>query len=208
MASKITILQNVRQKFSESLINKTEVLRNRYDSIQSRMKFPEKYKNTIWEKWAMYWKQLTMDYKEVAVDTYQGIKTKPIRSLIYAGVAGSTYYSCKNNPDEDAFKEQLRTYNNQLLLLHESCHNPKTSEYLTFIERCYNEGIIRRITLGVVSFLWLADHNKGLALYKATCSYTKPQYLTFHERIIDVGFNNQWHNLEKIMDSYDINDNE
>nr|XP_029727952.1 mitochondrial import inner membrane translocase subunit Tim29-like [Aedes albopictus] len=177
-------------------------LQNRIDSIQ----FPEKYKGTIWEKWAMYWRNLIRDYKEMVIDTGKTMRERPVRSGIYLTLLGTTYYCCSTNPDEADFVNRFRQCANELQLVHPSCQNPTASHHIQFLQRCYNEGIVRRITLGVVSFIWLDNFDRGVAFYKAICPYLQPRYMTFHERIVDVGFNNEWWLLRKKMVDYDINE--
>lgn len=90
----------------------------------------------------------------------------------------------------------------------EPIRNPITTKHLKSIEQCYNEGIIRRLSLGIVSFIWLDNYEKECANYKATCSYLKPEYLGFHHRIVDVGFIDKWWILEDKMKEFDVNENE
>ncbi|EAT36443.1 AAEL011476-PA [Aedes aegypti] len=177
-------------------------LQNRIDSIQ----FPEKYKGTIWEKWAMYWRNLIRDYKEMIMDTGKTMRERPVRSGVYLTLLGTTYYCCANNPDEADFVNRFRQCANELQLVHPSCQNPTASAHIQFLQKCYNEGIVRRISLGVVSFIWLDNFDRGVAIYKAICPYLQPRYMTFHERIVDVGFNNEWWLLRKKMIDYDINE--
>lgn len=171
------------------------------------LELPERFKGTIVEKWANYWRALLRDYKEVVLDTSKSIKEKPLRAGIYGLVGGSIYYASKNNPDLTTLEDTLRTHNNSMVLIHESCHRKESAEYLIFIERCLNEGLLRRLSIGIASFLWIDNYNKSLALYKSTCSHLKPQYSKFNDRIIDIGFWNKWHKLEKVMIDYDVNIN-
>jgi len=168
------------------------------------VKLPDKFKGTIIERWGHYWKQLITDYQEVFVGVGETIKTKPLKSIVYIYLGGVGYYCCKNNPNEVAFKEQLINYNNQMVLVNENLHNPVTTEYLQTLERCVNQKIIKRFSIGIMSFLWLDNYNKDCALYKAICPYLKPSYLNFHNRIIDVGFLNTWWNLTLKMQDYDV----
>lgn len=161
------------------------------------LKFPDKWKN--------YWVMLARDYKDVSLDTIKTIKQKPLKSSIYGTLIASTIYCYKNNPDFDTFFDQLRKSQEELGLVHPDCQNPKTVNYLKYMETCHNQGVLRRLSIGVVSFLWIDNYNKELATYQAVCEYLKPEYKTFHERIVDVGFLNKWWNLEKIMLDYDIN---
>lgn len=192
MASKVTNslrgpINNLSAKFTE------------------RFTLPERFKGTIVEKWSLYWKNLCIDYKEVIVDTGRKMKTKPIKTGILSCIAGSLYYCGTQNPDFEAFNEQLRLYNNQMILIAADCQNKNATDYLIYLERCANQGLLRRITIGIVSFLWIDNYNEALAIYKATCPYLEPQYLKFHERIIDVGFMNTWWKLQERMVDYDVN---
>lgn len=45
-------------------------------------------------------------------------------------------------------------------------------------------------------------------MFKSRCDYLKPRYLTFHERIMDIGFLGQWWVIDKKMEEFDINPNE
>ena len=89
-----------------------------------------------------------------------------------------------------------------------SIRNPKSEKYLTWVEQCYNEGTIRRLNLGIVSFMWLDNFDSASAVYKAICPYLKPRYVTFQQRIIDVGFMDNWWILEHKMRDYDVNESE
>lgn len=187
----------------------TQAVKNRLNvietSVSSKLVFPEKYKGTIYEKWAKYWQQLGIDYKDVFVNVAQQMKEKPILSSVYCTTGGVLYYCIKNNPSEEDFRIQLRNYNAKAVMVHDSCLNATSTDYIKFIEKCYNQGLIRHLSLGFISFLWLDNYDRDASLYKATCRYTEPQYLHFHERVIDVGFLNKWWNLSKKMTDYDVN---
>lgn len=200
--------RNVRFASSFTRHN-VEVLKRKQTALLSRLdavQFPEKYKGTVLEKWALYWKNLVRDYKEMIIDTGKTMRDRPVRSGIYLTLLGATYYCGVNNPDEADFGIRFRQCSNELQLVHPSCQNPEASRHIQFLQRCYNEGIVRRITLGVVSFIWLDNFDRGVAIYQAICPYLQPRYMTFHERIVDVGFNNEWWILKKKMVDYDINE--
>ncbi|XP_055717005.1 mitochondrial import inner membrane translocase subunit Tim29 [Phlebotomus papatasi] len=191
----------LRKSFLQSYQSKLTVVRNRLDSIA----FPERLKGTIVEKWANYWKQLLLDYQEVIVGVGKDAREKPLKATIIASLCGGLYYCSQNNPDEENFLEKLRQYQNAMSLVHESLHNPASKEHLLMVERSHNSGQLRRLSLGVISFMWLDDFSKETATYRATCSYLKPEWSTFHRRIIDTGFLGQWWNFRRKMTDYDIN---
>lgn len=56
--------------------------------------------------------------------------------------------------------------------------------------------------------MWIDNYDKDCFLYKTVCPYLKPRYLTFHERIIDVGALDKWWVLETKMKDYDVNESE
>ncbi|OXU24874.1 hypothetical protein TSAR_011918 [Trichomalopsis sarcophagae] len=153
-----------------------------------------------------YWKNLYTDYKEVALDIVKECRERPIKASIYATIAGGSYYCAKHNPDEVSFREQLISSSLKIGLVGEPIRNPVSVFYTKWLEQCYNEGIIRRLNLGVISFVWLDNYDKGCALYKTVCPYLKPRYVTFYQRIVDVGFLDNWWILDNSMTDYDVND--
>ncbi|XP_066586204.1 mitochondrial import inner membrane translocase subunit Tim29 [Prorops nasuta] len=169
---------------------------------------PERFKGTFLERWVQYWKNLYIDYKEVAIDVAKESREKPLKAATYITLLGSSYYICKHNPDEDSFREQLLQSSMKVMQVGEAIRNPETSKHVKFLESCYNEGVIRHISLGLFSFIWIDNYDKDLTLYKAVCKYLKPEYLTFHKRIVDIGFLDKWWLLEKKMIDYDINETE
>lgn len=205
-----TKLLRLRTQFTQSYATNSISLKSKFNAIQSKVinfEVPERYKGTVVEKWMTYWKGVVRDYKDVFVDVGKFMKEKPLRSSIYGGLGGIAVYSFKHNPSESDFIDQLRVHNNKMILVDPICHNPTSSQYSIFIERCYNEGIIRRLNIGIGSFLWLDNYDRAISLYKATCKYTKPELLTWHDRIIDVGLWDKWWKLDDKMIDYDINEN-
>lgn len=203
-----TKLLRLRTQFVQSYTTNSSLIKTKYNDIQTKMnnfEVPERFKKTVVEKWMLYWKGLLTDYRDVFLDVGKQIREEPIRASIYGAIGGSAVYSFKHNPSEADFIQQLRSHNAKLVLVDPACQNPISSQYLTFLERCYNEGIVRRLSVGIFSFIWLDNFDRALGLYKATCSFTKPDLLTWHHRIIDVGFMDKWWKIDKQMIDYDIN---
>lgn len=205
-----TKLLRLRTQLTQSYTTNSSLLKTKIDAIQTRvnsLEVPERFKGTVVETWMLYWKRLVIDYRDVFLGVVEQTKAKPIQSAIYGGLAGSVVYSFKHNPNETDFIEQLRSHNTKMVLVDPACQNPTSSQYLTFLERCYNEGIVRRLNFGIFSLLWLDDYERALGIYKATCSYTRPELLSWHKRIIDVGFLNKWWKIDENMVDFDINQN-
>ncbi|XP_071453507.1 mitochondrial import inner membrane translocase subunit Tim29 [Hetaerina americana] len=175
-----------------------------------RFKFqlPERYKGTFVEKWHKYWVNLIIDYKEVGADTLAAIKNKPRKAAVYfAGLAAFGYF-VKTNPDEQSFRHALVEYMNDVSQVDETVRNPVAAQHLHYIEKCHNANLLRRLNIGFMSFMWVDNYDPVCKLYKAQCTYLKPKYSTFHERIVDVGFLNTWWGLRKFMIDYDVNPSE
>lgn len=93
-----------------------------------------------------------------------------------------------------------------LILVDESCQRPETTQFFRLVEKANNQGLLRTLNLGVFSLLWVHDYDAALGVYKATCTYTQPDYLNFKRRIIDVGFLDKWWKLNQFMINYDVNE--
>lgn len=195
-------LPNIRTMFSPKIV--ADMWSSRYNK-RFRFELPERFKGTIVEKWAKYWKQLGIDYKEMVIDTCKHMYEHPLKTTIYAGIGTTTYFLSKHNPDFEEFKKEFQDNKNQLILVAEPCQNPVSANHIKNLERWFNQGVVRRLTLGVISFIWIDNYDKNCSLYKTTCEYLKPPYATFNERVIDVGFLNKFWVLEERMKEYDVN---
>ncbi|KAJ4433874.1 hypothetical protein ANN_16187 [Periplaneta americana] len=171
----------------------------------TQFKLPQRFRGTIIEKWANYWKNLCIDYKEVVVETAQNAREKPVKAVLILSGFGFMGYCAHSNPDARSFRDKLLYCTNQMIMVGEQIRNPSSVSHLIFLENCYNKGVIRRLSLGVVSFMWISDYDEASGLYQAHCDYLGPKYLTFHQRIVDVGFLWRWWLLQKAMTDYDIN---
>lgn len=65
-----------------------------------------------------------------------------------------------------------------------------------------------RLSVGFFSFLWIDNYSKACGVFKSQCEYLKPRYVTFPERVQDVGFLGRWWRIEQLMESFDINHKE
>lgn len=91
-----------------------------------------------------------------------------------------------------------------LVLVNEAVSNFISIKSIQNLEQYYNEGIIQRMNLGLFSILWLDNYDKKCKLYKINCTYLKPQHHLLYQKVIDLGFLNNWWNLKRKMLDYDI----
>lgn len=176
------------------------------DRIAQRFVLPDKYKGGVVEKWALYWRQLGIDYGEVLVGIGRFTRDRPLRAAAYAAIGTALYQCAEHNPTRSDYMLALRHRTADMVLVDERCQRPESREFMRSVEQQLNEGQLRHIGLGVLSLMWRADYDEGLALYKTQCTYTVPQWRTFTDRIVDVGFCGQWWVLRRKLIDYDVVD--
>merc|ERR1712071_686441 len=165
-------------------------------------------KETKVQQWARFWKVLYADYKHSADDTISGIKEKPRKAAIYFGILGAAIYGVSTNPDEHSYREAVLQATDEIILISDPIRNPASEEHLKFIHSCYNQGLIRHLSLGIFSFIWMDNCDKECAVYPTQCYYLQPGLLDFHTRILDVGFFGHWWKMYHSMKDYDVNPSE
>lgn len=176
-----------------------------FSNLGGSVKFPAKFKGTIIEKWANYWKNLFIDYRQMLQDLRTDIQDEPKKALMWTAGLTTVYAMCKNNPDEIDFKDSLKTIGNDVALVSDTCRNSKSTEHLNYIETCYNQDVIKYRNLGIASIMYTSEISDSCGLYRAQCSYLKPTILSFPSRIVDVGFMGRWWNIYIKTSDYDVN---
>lgn len=178
---------------------------NNIIKYSANVKFPEKFKGTILEKWADYWKNLFIDYRQMLQDLRSDIQDEPMKALKWTAGLATIYLLSKNNPNEIDFKDTLKRKGNEIALVSDDCLNLKSVNHLRFLDTCYNQGVIHYKRLGILSIMYISDLSDSCDLYKAHCSYMKPSYSSWPSRIVDVGFMGRWWNIFIKTTNYDIN---
>lgn len=170
-----------------------------------KIKFPEKFKGTIIEKWADYWKNLFIDYRQMLQDLRSDIQEQPRKAFIWTSGLTAIYALARNNPSELDFKDNLKRVTNEIILVSEECVNTKSVEHLRLLDRCYNEGVLHYRNLGIASVIYVSEINETCDLYKSQCSYLQPTIFSFPSRIVDIGFIGRWWNIYIKTTNYDVN---
>ena len=148
---------------------------------------------------------LGLDYKAAVSDIFTDAKNYPYRATFYITTLACATYAWTQNPDEKDFDKALLDSSNDLVLLSDAIRNPDSDAHIQKVTTLRNEGVLRRMSLGVCSVMWRDNYDKNLALYDAKCDHLQVKWRNFHERILDVGFMNRWWYLNRAMEDYDIN---
>lgn len=173
--------------------------------LGTKIKFPNRFKGTIIEKWADYWKNLFIDYRQAIQELRTDIQDNPNKAFKWTAGLITVYALAANNPSELDFKDNLKTLANEVVLVSEDCRNPKSIEHLRFLDMGYNQGVLHYRNLGIASVMYTTELNDSCDLYKINCEYMKPSYLSFPTKIVDVGFMGKWWNIHIKTTNYDVN---
>ncbi|XP_076055595.1 mitochondrial import inner membrane translocase subunit Tim29 [Oratosquilla oratoria] len=171
-------------------------------------RLPQRLKGGTVEKWVKYWQMVVKDYKEVFVDVIKESREKPVKAAFYISFLSGLAYAFRTNPDKKDFLDNLQFYLNESALLSDKIRNPEVDAHYTYMKECFDLQLVRRISLGIGSFLWIDNYSNDCGLFKTSCSYLKPQFLTFHNRIVDVGCFGQWWAIREKLKDFDINPEE
>lgn len=174
-------------------------------STINKIKFPERFKGTILEKWADYWKNLFIDYRQMLQDLRTDIQDDPRKAFKWTVGIATTAILARNNPSEFDFKDDLKRIANEVVLVSENCQNPVSVGHLRYLDTCYNQGVLHYRNLGVASIIYTSEMNDECNLYKSQCSYLQPSYFSFPSRIVDVGIMGRWWNIYMKTNNYDVN---
>ncbi|XP_078043630.1 mitochondrial import inner membrane translocase subunit Tim29 [Augochlora pura] len=196
------LVQLQNYKFILKLKNSVNDISQKIQNFET----PERLKGTFLERWGRYWRDVYIDYKDVAENLVKECKERPLKATTYTTLAALCIYLNKYNPDKSSFQEQLLQNTMKLIQVGEPIRNPVSENHVKWLEQCHNEGILRRLNLGILSIMWLDNYDEACSLYKSLCTYLQPQYITFHQRIVDIGILGKWWILEEKMKDYDINE--
>ncbi|GBN19536.1 hypothetical protein AVEN_10001-1 [Araneus ventricosus] len=155
-----------------------------------------------------FWLAMIADYKSVGMDVINGAKERPKKAVLIASGLGVMFGALITNPDKHSFYDQHAKNSSALIVVSDPIRNPAAEEHITYLTRCENQGLLRRTDLLFFSLMWVADYDNNCDVYAKQCKYLRPKFLTFYQRIIDVGLFGMWLNLKLKMKDFDINPSE
>jgi len=177
--------------------------------LKSKLTLPQRFKGGRIEKFTDYMKIVINDYKQVGIDVIQDARDKPFKACVIGSIGCFFIYLLKTNPNENDFIHQLTSSHNNLSEISETIRNDSSYDHVMHLSQLVNEGVLRRFSIGFMSFLYFADYNTNCALYEAQCKYVRPKLISYPtERMVDVGIAGKWMILDRKMIDYDINEDE
>lgn len=165
-------------------------------------------KQTLKEKFRLFWKNLFNDYKDVAVETFQESKAKPVKASFYLSLTGGLLYTCFTNPSENSYFAELTKYDTDMSFVSEAIRNPYAVKYMHSLLKQKMQGELHYQDFELFSIIWKYDASQKVGIYEAKCKYLKPLWSEFRERFVDIGFCGKWWMLDRRMTDYDVNPNE
>ena len=160
------------------------------------------------DKWGQPLRVIAMDYVEVTKDVYQGVKTKPIKSLVYALVGSSFLVTWRTKPDADSYTDRLLEHCNEFHLCSQSVRNKETAKYLENIVAKLSVQELEYKNFGFFGVMMERDGTPVCHNYHMTCKYVRKRWWDRWRRVVDVGFWGKWWALDRAMADYDVNEEE
>lgn len=148
------------------------------------------------------------DYKTVAIEIGQDMKSRPIKSSIYISLITGAGVLFKTNPSVQDFNARLTESVTDLMLVGDLIRNPSSEKVVDELVELNNQRRLRCYNLGLCSLMCIKNCGPEVGLYAATCKHLKPHWTEFHKTIVDVGVFGRWVFLEKAMEDFDINPTE
>jgi len=170
------------------------------------MGFVRRFFSNQRDKVSTFFRFLISDYRDVAVDTLQSYRTRPLKSWSYTFLLGGGIYSYWTNPKEASFAAALTEAHLDVANIHPEQRNKVTNEEILRLYGLKETERLRHLDLLFLSVIWRADHHRRANNYEAVCKHLRPHPSTWIDRIEDVGSWGRWHRLETVMADYDINE--
>ena len=82
-----------------------------------------------------------------------------LMTWLFHEVLSALFYAAKTNPDERHHRQAVVQAMDDMVMVSRSNLNPVSYRYLTDIQTCYNQGVIRRLSLGFLSFIWIDEYD-------------------------------------------------
>ena len=189
--------------------NRSVSLRNTFKRLEQRFQLPDKYKGGVLEKWANYWKQLGLDYRQVVVDTLAECRQRPVKAGLYLSGLSSLGWLYHTNPTFNSFEDTLLTHQSDMCTVGEAVRNTAAYNHLYNLTDLQKEQRLQQINFAFFSVIFRRDFEEQMGIYKANCEYLKPSYLEYvTDRVVDVGILGRWIILSKKMQDFDVNERE
>ncbi|XP_018326028.1 mitochondrial import inner membrane translocase subunit Tim29-like [Agrilus planipennis] len=191
------------ENFRSSLRGRVNNFLSKFQSTFERIE--KKAEGTFTENWVKFWKNVFVDYKEVAVDIAKDVKHRPIKAAVLVSTAVFISYLFKSNPSEADYRAAVIRAANDIRLIPPSMQKEEAANFLQYIEQCYNRDLIRRISFGIACIIWVDKYNKDYKNEEAVNKYLAVTNMELFNRIVDIGILNRWFILPKKMEDYDVN---
>jgi len=170
-------------------------------------RLPQKLKGGRIEKWADYWVNLSVDYRDSFKTIGQQMRDNPAKASVYISAVVFGIHSCRTNPNERDLRNSLVDNLNGVAMMSPAQRSPTANAKLCHIVDCFNNDTLRYQSLGLFSIVWEDNYNSDCAAYKATVGHLKPKYATFlQERVLDVGFLGKWWYSSQLLGQVDVNE--
>lgn len=203
--------------------------------LLQNLKFRSNSENThFYQRIFSYLKRVVSDYAASGRDTFQSIRTNPIRSTLYASMGCCLYTAIHFCPTERDYYAALVNAGIDIWEVPDLIRNPRSLNHVSHRYKLFIKNQIRSSHFGIINVIWRDDRTKSCCQYVESCKYTYPasgggdftalfRLLLFdrpdesgwrrfvsiiEDRVLDVGFLGQWWLMSRAMQDYDVNPSE
>lgn len=153
-------------------------------------------------------KVIAGDYLEVAKDTYQGVKSHPIKTLFQCLLGAGLLATWKTRPDGTSYRDCLLGYSNEVFHCSSLVRNPQTHSYVSRVIHQLSRDQLYCRSFGFFAVMVERENSPTCKNYHMVCKHTRGQWWTVWRRVVDVGVWGRWWMLERRMVDLDVNEEE
>jgi hypothetical protein len=165
-----------------------------------------------------YLKNIYIDYKDVSVHTVKSMNERPFRALGYGLLTTAALVFYKKNPTRLDYENRRVELANELIMCGR-VHSARSEYYLNEISKLDNLGLIEYRSFIFFSLILVRKTNEFDCNYENRCApLTNPNkfnifnsvnlFLKAISRVADIGFCDEWWNLNRNFVDYDVDERE
>ena len=160
------------------------------------------------DRWGQPLRVIALDYVEVTKDAYKELRTKPVKSLVYALIGTSFLATWRTRPDKESYTDHLLGHCNEFHLCSQPVRSKETASYLENIVTKVSVEELEYKNLGLFAVMLERESSPVCQNYHVTCKYVRRRWWQRWTRVVDVGFWGRWWALNRAMVDFDVNEEE
>lgn len=156
-----------------------------------------------------YFQNIYLDYRDVFNDVRFGAQERPLKASINTALIIFLLNMFRTNADLQSYLDEITDASSKIIAVADGPHNKTSLEFIQRLDELKCKDTLRHLNLGFSTLIYKTEYNSDLAIFRATCPYTKPTFLEFvRNDLVDFGILGRWVALEKNMFNFDVDSSE